>query len=39
MDSDNPWYEARQLASVDLLRDLLAAWLIAGGVFTALFLI
>ena len=38
MGSGNLWYEVRQLATADLLRELMAAWLIVGAVFAALFL-
>jgi hypothetical protein len=38
MDSSDLWYEVRQLATTDFLRELTAAWLVVGAVFVALFL-
>ena len=37
MGSGNLWYEVRQLATVDVLREMAAAWLIVGTVGVLLF--
>ena len=38
MDGSNLWYEVRQLATADALRELAAAWLIVGVVGVLLFI-
>ena len=38
MGSSNLWYEVRQLATVDVLRELVAAWLIVGAAGVLLFI-
>jgi hypothetical protein len=38
MGSGNLWYEVRQLATVDVLRELAAAWLIVSAVGVLLFI-
>ena len=38
MGSGNLWYEVRQLATEDVLRELASAWLIVGVVGVLLFI-
>jgi hypothetical protein len=38
MGSGNLWYEVRQLATADVLRELASAWLIVGAVGVLLFI-